>query len=37
MQMVLKSESDAQIVKKCKNLTDSILGVFSIYKGYYAY
>ena len=37
MQMVLKSESDAQIVIKCKNLTHSILGVVSIYKGYYAY
>ena len=37
MQMVLKSESDAQIVIKCKNLTDLILGVISIYKGYYAY
>ena len=37
MQMVLKSESDAQIVIKYKNLADLILGVISRYKGYYAY
>ena len=37
MQMVLKSESGTQRVIKCKNLTDSILGMVSIYKGYYAY
>ena len=37
MQMVLKSESDVQIVIKCQKLTDSILGVISIYKCYYAY